>query len=337
MSQYAFSHQLNCIVSIDFALSPLGKSKLGYDNNPKESQNFDCPFPSCSAQMAMRGWRVIKNEQRLPKNRSFARMGKQKHIPGCTVESATYELPDEESNGYTAINPAIVKTNYILQGNPSKKRQKENSTVKRNNVSRADTKNHNIHGLLAIVQKIMDPLTNKNEPANITWRKPKNTGINGLQSARTFNDLVVNLFQRQELNLKTNTINIFFGYAKFDLNRNVVRAKVPTSIQSAGVQSKDANPYIMVNICLIEELREQALENENAAELLTFIDNNSEQYRVFAIAGYLTKSVHQQSSLNKVFYNLTLYSDSLSDSFVFLGGSQYNLAKPYFETNRNSV
>ncbi|CAK1227790.1 unnamed protein product [Fructobacillus evanidus] len=331
MSEYAFSRRLDCIVSIDFALSPLGKSKLGYGDHPKESQNFHCPFPNCYAQMSIRGWRVIQNEQRLPKNRSFARMGKEGHIKACTVQNGTYDLPDEEVNKYTANEPAIVKTKYILHGSPSEKKPKKDITP-RKNVGHSGLKNHNIHGLLAIVQRIMDPSTNLNESSNITWRKPKDRQINGLESERTFNDLVINLFQSQEIDLEVATINIFFGYAKFDLNDNFVRAKIYTSIENS-----EGNPFVMAKICSIEELNNQALTNENAAELLKFINSQSDKYRVCAIAGYLMKPAHQQSSSNKVFYNLILYSDTLSDAFVFLGDTQYTLAKPYFERNKNSV
>ncbi|CAK1252974.1 hypothetical protein [Fructobacillus tropaeoli] len=331
MSEYAFSRRLNCIVSIDFALSPLGKTKLGYGNHPKESQNFYCPFPNCYAQMSMRGWRVIQNEQRLPKNRSFARMGKEDHINECTVQNGTYDLPDEEINEYTASEPAIVKTKYILQGFPSEKRPKNDFTPKKN-VGRSDRKNHNIHGLLAIVQRIMDPSTNLNEPANITWRKPKNRQIKGLEAERTFNDLVMNFFQNQKRDLEVFAIKIFFGYAEFNLKDGFVSAKIYTRIQSS-----DGNPFIMVKICSIEELNKQALINENAAELLKFINSSKINYsRAFAIAGYLRKPKKQKSTTKKVFYDLTLYSDTLSDAFVFLGDTQYILAKPYFERNKNS-
>ncbi|CAK1245364.1 hypothetical protein [Fructobacillus fructosus] len=329
MSEYAYSNKLECIVSIDFALSHMGKKLLKYSDKNKESQNFQCPFPNCPAQMSIRGWRVIEEEHRLPQHRSFSIMGRIPHIFGCSVKAGLYQLPDEESNDYNSIDEKDILTKYILQGMDSVKREtiKQKSRVH----SLEKTKNHLTHGLLAIVQIILNPETDMTIPQPIRWRNPKNRKVLGITNERSFNEMVINLFKKQYGELAENTMNIYFGYAKFYQKDGFVYAKINTAITSY-----QGSPFVNCKLVSLEGLKEESKKNENARELMKFMDKNSSLSRAIAMAGYLTKSSNQNSWANKVFFDFIPYSDNLANSFVFLGDSQYTLAKPYFERNKNS-
>lgn len=326
MSEYAYSNKLKCIVSIDFALSPMGRQLLNYKDENRESQNFVCPYPNCKAQMFIRGWKIIAAQHRSPQKQSFAKMGRLGHIDGCTVKSGTFKLSPNEINDYSSIVEKTIKTKYILQGLTTIKQKVAIDNEKKGSSTNKTVTNHNIHGLLGLAQTILDPTQDQESPREIIWRKPKNILLDGMTGSRSLKELVNNLFQEQETTLTTNKLFIYFGYAKFEIESGMVIAKIKTKIQS-----DEGNPYITINLISLNDLNEQSKQNENAGELKSFLEKNTEYPRVFCAAGYLQKNKKQNSYTNKVFYELIPYSDSLSDSFVFLGDSLYSLSKPYFE------